>query len=494
MKCSYLFWNVLAACSAGRALGTNEAPAAQWMSGKMGVGFRIDADRKTNIANYNVETLVNQIKSIGGVNHIIVNLSDAAHGDAYLAPHSVLTRINPLSTPPDDRDLFMEIATAFQEINIKVIAYMATQGPAMLKHPTKAFDYEIVNGTGFSQGMENWRQYVAGRYGSASDDNYKQAYAEVIVDEYAERYGKLIDGYWFDHAKFGNIPLLYNVTKKHNPNTVLAFNDGQKVPLTNNAPGYEDYTAGHPNPVKHTVPSSPDNLPQVESIENTPAGYFVSNTSSSLGHAFTPLQTVWNSGPIVWSLEAAVAWTNRALSAGGAVTWNVETSDSTSELAAASAAFLKNITDETIFSPVPEQKYYIDAAASDFRLASNGRGRSPFTVSQNTTGANVEWEFISSGKGSWSIQRAAGGRFPLLRANNSGGAIMNEVTKTHGSKDALMFFDVTPGKEDDSEYLKLPDAPFNTNRIQLRETGDVSFAFGSADDSLASFYLIPVTE
>ena len=135
--------------------------------------------------------------------------------------------------------------------------------------------------------MENWRQYVAGRYGSASDDNYKQAYAEVIVDEYAERYGKLIDGYWFDHAKFGNIPLLYNVTKKHNPNTVLAFNDGQKVPLTNNAPGYEDYTAGHPNPVKHTVPSSPDNLPQVESIENTPAGYFVSNTSSSLGHTLS---------------------------------------------------------------------------------------------------------------------------------------------------------------------------------------------------------------
>ena len=102
-----------------------QPPVTNWMSGKWGIGWRINADGKTNIENYNVSTLVSQVQAIGDVEYVLFNLSDAAHGDAYLAPHSVLTAINPGSTPNNDRDLFMELAQGFQAAGIKVIAYCA---------------------------------------------------------------------------------------------------------------------------------------------------------------------------------------------------------------------------------------------------------------------------------------------------------------------------------------------------------------------------------
>ena len=140
-----------------------QVPKADWMSGQWGIGFRIDADAKTNIENYDVNTLVSQVQSVGGVSYVLFNLSDAAHGDAYLAPHSVLTAITPSATPNNDRDLFQELLDGFEAAGIKVIAYMASQGPAMLKHGagTAFYSVEINPGVYYSQAMDNWSNYVA---------------------------------------------------------------------------------------------------------------------------------------------------------------------------------------------------------------------------------------------------------------------------------------------------------------------------------------------
>ncbi len=323
--------------------------SASWMEGKFGLGFRINADNKTNIENYNPDKLVRQISGIRDLEYVIINLSDAAHGDAYLAPHSILTTLNPGSTPNNDRDLFLEIATGLQNKGIKVIAYMATQGPAMLKHGAeKAFDGVLnPDGTWSSQSMDNWAGWVEANYGAATVDNYKTAYAEVIVTEYANRYGMLIDGWWFDHAGLGNIPLLEQVTHTANPNAALAFNTGQKVPLINNSPGYEDFTGGHPNPVARTPANDPANLPMVESIEATTDGYVDDGAGvKSLGHMFIPLAEKWNSGEIVWDVEQAADWQQRVNNACGAWTWNIATSDASSALDNEARIFVKDIQAE----------------------------------------------------------------------------------------------------------------------------------------------------
>jgi len=304
------------------------------------------------VASYDVSKLVASVKAIGGVSWVLINLSECAAGDLYLAPHSVLTSLTPRATPNHNRDLFGELLDGFGAAGIKVIAYIATEGPAKLKHGAcKAFDKKRSStGQCSSAAMDNWAYYVENTYGNTTQDTYKQAFAEVIIKEYADRYGTKLSGWWFDHANYGNIPLLHQVIKNAtaNPDTVVAFNDGQKSPLINNNPGFEDFTAGHPNPVVSTPASSDANLPMLTSIEGTLDGYIVgSNGIKSLGHMYMPVQTKWYSGTIVWTPEKAASWMHRALAAHGAFTWSILANDAQSELRSESVDWLHQMLNVT---------------------------------------------------------------------------------------------------------------------------------------------------
>ncbi|MEP2774657.1 MAG: putative Ig domain-containing protein [Luteolibacter sp.] len=321
----------------------NAQQAADWMSGKSGIGWRFRADDKTQIANWNVNTLVSQVKSIPGVTYVVFNLSDAAHGDAYIAPHSVLTAITPAATPNNNRDLFMEMATAFKAEGIKVIAYVATQGPAMLKHGAEAaFDaVEVSPGVFYSQAMENWKNYVYSVYNIADFANeremYKRAFGEVILNEYAARYGTLIDGWWFDNGHLENFDaeLVYSIAKLHNPNCAVGTSSNLSV--------NSDFLNGHPEPLVQYPANHLINLPMLTAIEATPDGFLYKGTQPNLGHMFMALGTAWNSGPIVWSLDQAADWMTRCLNAGGAWTWNVDLTDNSSIIRADSATFLTDL-------------------------------------------------------------------------------------------------------------------------------------------------------
>jgi len=316
------------------------------MAGGYGIGFRITASSfiSLNEDSYTVANLVASIQACGeNVRWIIVNLSDAAHGDLYLAPHSVLSTLTPGST--STRDLFQEILDAFNAVGIRVIAYMATQGPAMLKHgEAVAYDYDPAAGEAPS--VQNWARHVEDSYGQSDVATLKLAYAEVVVQEFAERYGANLSGWWFDHAgdAYGNIEKLHEICTAANPHAVMAFNDGQKSPLRNNHPGKEHFTFGHPNPISNQPASDDINLPMLASIENVAVGgYFVNGVQYSLGHMFMPLQTAWNAGVVVWTLEKAIDWQRRATTAGGAFTWNVETNSADDGIATDKLDFLAMI-------------------------------------------------------------------------------------------------------------------------------------------------------
>jgi hypothetical protein len=227
-------------------------PNASWMSGNYGIGFRIPAGGiappvidNQFIPQFQVKALVQQVVALN-VSWVIVNLSAGAFGDRYLSYHPLLSTLNPGSTPLAQQDggrsdLWGEIASALHAHGIACIAYIATQGPAMLKHgPTKAYDYD--ESTGTAPSIQRWHDYVHEHYGSDDVETLHVAFCDVIIQYYAKHYGNLIDGWWFDHAHFGNISLLHAMVKKYNPYTVIAFNRGRKVPLYNNNPGYEDYT------------------------------------------------------------------------------------------------------------------------------------------------------------------------------------------------------------------------------------------------------------
>ncbi len=308
--------------------------AAQWMSGKWGIGWRISGGNHEVNQRLNVKHVVEQVKTIPGMTYVLFNLSNGADGSKYTAPHSVLSKVNPGSC--SERDLFGELATAFQAEDYKVLVYMATEGPAKLKHGPD-------HGKG-PQSVANWNAWVKQKYGKDDIDTLKKAYAEVIVREFAQRYGTKIDGWWFDHASFGNIELIHREITKANPKTIVAFNCGKLGVTENSNPNYEDFTLGHPTPLRRAPANSKNNLRMVTSIEDTENGFCMKDGKASLGHMFMPMKNRWNSGAdIVWPEDQAVEWMQRVLKAGGAWTWNVPFHDSISELNPPAVDFAKRV-------------------------------------------------------------------------------------------------------------------------------------------------------
>jgi len=227
-------------------------PPAHWMSGKWGISWRIKAGDTKQVRNYNVTKLVEQVKSIPGVSYVLFGLSEGADGSRYIAPHSMLSELNPRCCP--ERDLFGELAEAFQKEGYKVLAIWQQRGecfsvclicaydmctscvlyylnmnqqltrhtlncisrPAKLKHgKVKAYDYN--ERTDRSPSIDRWKGFVRRRYGTTSLLSYKRAYANVIVREFANRYGTKIDGWWFDHASYGHMRLIHDICTEANP-------------------------------------------------------------------------------------------------------------------------------------------------------------------------------------------------------------------------------------------------------------------------------------
>jgi hypothetical protein len=312
-------------------------PKAAWMEGAVGVGWRFGTSQ-SEIEAWNVTTLVNQVKTIPGVRYVLFNLSQAAHGDQYIAPHSVLTTLNPGSTPVT-RDLFMEAATAFQNEGYKVVVYVATQGPPMLKHGVQyAWDsVEIEPGVYTSQSMDNWEGYVQSVYGNTTRDTYKRAFAEIIVDEYAERYGTLIDGWWFDNGPDSmNAPLLHDIVTTYNADVAIAFNGSSNE---------NDFINGHPAVLtKNLVSDDINETKMLLPIEASTDGYIVqADGQKALGHMFMAAHERWNSGSIVWTVDKAADWVERCTQAGGAWTWNVDVSPGASNLRADTVTLMQDV-------------------------------------------------------------------------------------------------------------------------------------------------------
>ena len=379
------------------------AEPADWMSGEFGVGWTISF-HNPNIVNWDVSTTVNQVKSIPGVKYVLFNLSQGAFGDRYLAPHSVLSSITPGSTPNSGRDLFKELAEGFKAEGIKVIAYMACQGPAMLKHGAEyAYDKKFINGQWTSQAMNNWADHVRGIYGNTSEFTYKRAYADIIFKEYAKRYRTLVDGWWLDNGSdTHDAQRLYNIAKTYNPNTVVASN-GNKT--------FMAYRNGHPTPMAVASPSNNVNETKLLiPIEGTPDGYFTENDGKkTLGHMYMPIQRTWNTGDLVFTASKGANWKGRCLNAGGAWTWSVGTQDHLSRLKLDAVVLLKEIVARL---PKPSTTKLVQIRKRNaLNFCLNGGGTAPYD------GQNVRlwgyiadhpamtWEEIDRGDGYYSYQK-----------------------------------------------------------------------------------------
>lgn len=123
------------------------------------------------------------------------------------------------------------------------------------------------------------------------------------------------------------------------------------------------------------------------------------------------------------------------------------------------------------FTPDPKAKYYIEFPIFGLRLAATGEAEQPYTVSDGTKGANVEWKFVAKGNGFWHLQRAAGGSKPRLRTLGDGRVDM-QATRNSG---VYTYFDFPLGYMADTVFFTLPDAPPESSRLQVDKKGTVKF-------------------
>ncbi|MGJ8695569.1 MAG: putative Ig domain-containing protein [Verrucomicrobiaceae bacterium] len=390
-----------------------------------------------------------------------------------------------------------------------MIAYVATQGPAMLKHGAeKAYDavYDPTAGVWTSVAMDNWEAHVLQEYGSVNEDIHRQAFAEVVIDEFAQRYGTLVDGWWFDNGAnaitASSAALLKNICLSYNPDSTITFNVGLG--------GISDFADGHPIALSQAPPSDPVNLDYLlYPIEASTNGFLSDlNQQPILGHMFMAMQDRWNSGPVVWSAEQGADWMERCLNAGGAWTWNLDINDSQSVLRSTPMTRLQEILTEMSQSNVapelsaesylfaarhPDQLYTENVAkfASDldgdtltFALI-EGPGWLSITESGDLSGMpstshigdNLFTLLVSDGKGEVDLAEL---QIPVIPRSLSQNFSFNELRG-----------DLSRGKINGDAVLNDPDlsitrATIGNDLIYTFSVDGLSLdSFGEGDDSLA---------
>ena len=298
-----------------------------WMEGGWGIRVVIPAGRyPARVNRFASRKLIDQLAGIKSARWVMLNLTAPSFGGMFTAPDEILLdRVSRKMAP--SKDLLGYYIDQLRNDGYRIILYVASQGPSLdflkrkriqrMKRSQSAYFKDLVDIN------KAWKLYLE-RNGLSNEE----AFASVI-ERYSRRYGKKIDGWWFDHGVHGNPEMYINAAKSGNPQALVAwigrhkiFKEYRGAPpiwLLTRATPLADYTDGH---VSRTRKNGKGNVPwwtgnewliwQVESCDRI---------SGAIPHVFSPLQSTWRSGKEVFPDWKAVDWTLRVVEAGGGITW-----------------------------------------------------------------------------------------------------------------------------------------------------------------------------
>ena len=191
-------------------------------------------------------------------------------------------------------NLVADLSDALHQRNIKLIAYLPSGAPAG--------DRAAASALGWHDGPDRNREF--------------QLNWEQVIREWSIRWGKKVDGWWFDGCYWPNT--MYRspeppnfasfaaAARAGNSESVVAFNPGVVNRLLSVTP-HEDYTAGEIN--------EPDRL----MIRRAAGG----KVDGARIHVLTYLGATWGRGSPRFSDDKVIAWTRKVNAAGGTMTWDV---------------------------------------------------------------------------------------------------------------------------------------------------------------------------
>ncbi|MCG7899548.1 MAG: hypothetical protein JAY85_13965 [Candidatus Thiodiazotropha weberae] len=303
---------------------------SNWMSGNWGLRVLLPAGNIKEVKKYDPVKLVNQIKQLKSMKWVMLNLTSGGYGGRFTAPNSIL-KGKVIDDYFPERDLLLETINLLKKNNYKVIVYFAADGPLAntLYNRSVNEDRETKRiANKYLKNKKSWENYLVD-----TKKTNDQLLSEII-EYYSEKYGKKIDGWWFDHGKWGDPEKYIKAAKTGNPDAKVAWNDKKKNIQISILPSKiinlwcmershinEDFTAGHITPIRTIEPWSHFNDLVIQDVENTK---HKGDTKSGIqSHIFIPLQRTWRGGETRFTSEQIKNWTRRVISSDGAITWAI---------------------------------------------------------------------------------------------------------------------------------------------------------------------------
>jgi len=227
------------------------------------------------------------------------------------------------------RDLVADLGTALKTVNIPLMVYLPSHAPAL--------DPEAVKGLGCTPTWDAscW-QLRPGTYTVAEGTDERlsrfQRNWEAVIREWSQRWGDRVSGWWFDgcyqaermyqHAAPPSFQSFAAAAKAGNPQSLVAFNPGVKVPVVTTTE-HEDYTAGE---VAGALPVTMDSQwgrdPKPETYWGMPIRRFVEGAQY---HVLTFMGPYWCRGAPRFPDELVIGYTKHINAMEGVISWDVPT-------------------------------------------------------------------------------------------------------------------------------------------------------------------------
>ena len=268
------------------------------------------------IDGFDVKGLADQLEAVGA-GYFFITLGQ--NSGFYLSPNATYDAI--VGHQPNrcsERDLVADLIAELQPRGIRMMVYFTACAPALDRLAIEALKCTPPNDArqlGFHPELYS---YVPG-----VDDRLTefQGLWEQIIREWSLRWGAGCAGWWIDgcynadamyrHPEAPNFASLAAALKAGNPDSLVAFNPGVKVPVVRHSE-HEDYTAGE---ISDAFPAP--------SIHGQPAlGRYVDGAQYQI---LTYLGEGWGQGAPRFPDEFVIGYTKLMNSHEGVLTWDTAT-------------------------------------------------------------------------------------------------------------------------------------------------------------------------
>jgi hypothetical protein len=274
-------------------------------------GADLTAERwNQQVDAFDVTGLADQIASTGAKYLLFTIGQNSGHYCSPNATYDKLVGIQPSKC--SRRDLVADLAKALKARGIRLMVYLPSGAPAA--------DHVARRKLGWLWGSKGGWQLTGEPIGGRLAEFQRKW--EGVIRDWSLRWGRDVSGWWIDGCYFADAMYRFEDTpnfasfaaalKAGNPEAIVAFNPGVKVPVVAHSK-HEDYSAGEVD------------LPQLPRAIETCSGRWLQCEKAKVQfHILTFLGKTWCGGERPqWSDEKVVALTRQLTAKGGVITFDV---------------------------------------------------------------------------------------------------------------------------------------------------------------------------